>query len=94
VARAVKPDVSRVVSTFLGWQDSRATLSPNSEANLGEVAFPLRSTIKRQVVYQGTASAVPERDEPDGLQMEAPGKRAGAIKGKNILDSPDCFGYY
>jgi len=40
----------------------------NSEVNFGEVAFPQRSTMKQQVLYQGTASAVPEKDEPDGLQ--------------------------
>jgi hypothetical protein len=34
-------------------------LNLNSEVNFGDVAFPQRSTMKQQVVYQGTAEAVP-----------------------------------
>ena len=45
-----------------------ARFSVDSEVNCGEVALPQWSTMKRQVLYQGTASAVPERDERDGLQ--------------------------
>jgi hypothetical protein len=42
-------------------------LNLDSEVNFGEVAFPQRGTKKKQALYQGTASAVPERDDPDGL---------------------------
>jgi hypothetical protein len=42
-------------------------LNLDSEFNFGEVAFEQRSTMKQQVLYQGTASAVPERNELDGL---------------------------
>ena len=49
----------------------------NSEVNFGEVAFSQRRAKKKQVLYQGTASAVPERDDPDGLL--APGQLAGAL---------------
>jgi hypothetical protein len=48
----------------------------DSEVNFGEVAFPQRRTKKKQALYQGTASAVPERDDPDGLL--APGQQTGA----------------
>jgi hypothetical protein len=47
-----------------GWWKA---LSLDSEVNFGEVAFPQRGTKKKQALYQGTASAVPERDDPDGL---------------------------
>jgi len=45
----------------------KQALSLDSEVNFGEVAFPQRGTKKKQALYQGTASAVPERDDPDGL---------------------------
>jgi hypothetical protein len=42
-------------------------LSLNSAVNFGEVAFQKRSTMKEQVLYQGMASAVPDRNEFYGL---------------------------
>jgi hypothetical protein len=42
-------------------------LSLDSEVSFGEFALPQRRTAKEQVLYQGTASAVPERLELDGL---------------------------
>jgi hypothetical protein len=50
----------------VSFQKKRTTL--DSDFNFGKVAFPQRNAMKGHVLYQGTASAVPERDEPDGLQ--------------------------
>jgi len=65
----------------------------NSEVNLGEVAFPQRSSMKRQVLYQGTASAVPERDEPDGLQPLGSGQglkpSQSALSAARLKPCPD-----
>jgi hypothetical protein len=38
------------------------------EVSFGEVRFPRRSTVKQQVLYQGTTSVVPKWDGPYGLQ--------------------------
>jgi len=45
----------------------RLALSPDSEVDLVEVEFPHWNKMKKQVLYQGTASAGPNRNEPDGL---------------------------
>jgi hypothetical protein len=37
------------------------TLNPNSEVNFGEAEFPHPKTMKEKALYQGTASAVPNR---------------------------------
>jgi len=66
VGQALSP--ANHTQTSAGRATSREDLSLNSEVNFGEVAFPQRSIMQQQVLYQGTASAVPERDEPDGLQ--------------------------
>jgi len=51
----------------LAWPADPMPWSLDTEVNFGEVAFPQRGTKKKQALYQGTASAVPERDDPDGL---------------------------
>jgi hypothetical protein len=42
-------------------------MSLNSGVNFGEIAFAPRSALKGRALYQGTALAVPEADERDGL---------------------------
>jgi hypothetical protein len=43
-------------------------MSLDFEVHFGEVACPWRSAMKHKMVYQGTTSVVPERNELDGLQ--------------------------
>ena len=55
-----------------GTQNKRLTVCfredpPDSEVNFGEVAFPQRNALEKQVLYQGTALAVPKCKVITGL---------------------------